>query len=127
MPPESAKYLRDMLDAARAIDEHVRGRTADDYLNLRWLRDAVQWNFCVIGEALSQLDKTDGVTAQRLTDYAKIIAFRNQLITVTASSIIASPGTSSSASSRCCAASWMTWSTNLCVSRETSRSTRRRC
>src|SRR5690242_2762214 len=80
MPPESAKYLRDMLDAARAIEEHVRGRTADDYLNLRWLRDAVQWNFCVIGEALSQLTKADGVTAQRLTDHAKIIAFRNQLI-----------------------------------------------
>jgi uncharacterized protein with HEPN domain len=80
MPPESAKFLRDMLDAAEAIHQHVRGRTLDDYLQDRWLRDAANWNFCVIGEALSQLKRLDESTAQRITDHSKIVGLRNQLI-----------------------------------------------
>jgi uncharacterized protein with HEPN domain len=80
MRPESAKFLRDMLDAARTIEEHTRGRTLDDYLQLRWLRDAVNWNFCVIGEAMSQLSKSDSLTAERITDHWKIIGLRNQLV-----------------------------------------------
>jgi uncharacterized protein with HEPN domain len=80
MRPESAKYLRDMLDAARVIQEYARGKTQDEYLQLRWLRDAAQWNFCVIGEALTQLKRLDGPTASHITDSAKIIGLRNQLI-----------------------------------------------
>lgn len=55
MPPDVAKYLRDMLDAALAIEQLTRGATLVDYLRQRPMRDAAQWNFCVIGEALSQL------------------------------------------------------------------------
>jgi uncharacterized protein with HEPN domain len=80
MRPESAKYLRDMLDAATAIEQHTSNRTEDEYLQLRWLRDAANWNFCVIGEALSKLNQADPGTAQRITDYWKIIGLRNQLI-----------------------------------------------
>jgi len=80
MRPESAKFLRDMLDAAHTIEDHARGRSLDDYLQLRWLRDAVNWNFCVIGEALSQLRRIDELTAESITDYWKIIGLRNQLI-----------------------------------------------
>lgn len=80
MPPESAKYLRDMLEAARAIEQYSRDQTLDGFLQQRSVRDAVQWNFCVIGEALSQLRHTDEPTAQRITDYWKIIGLRNQLI-----------------------------------------------
>ena len=80
MPPEIAKYLRDMLDAAHAIEQHARGHSEAEYLNQRWLRDAVQWNFCVIGEALSSLKHLDEATAERITDHWKIIGFRNQLI-----------------------------------------------
>jgi uncharacterized protein with HEPN domain len=80
MPPETAKYLRDMLEAVRTIEFYAKGKTIDDYLRLRWLRDAAQWNFCVTGEALTQLKRIDANTAQKLTDHAKIIALRNQLI-----------------------------------------------
>src|SRR5829696_6364892 len=80
MPPEPAKYLRDALDGARAINEFTTTRTIDDYQKLRWLRDAVQWNFCVIGEAVAQLARIEPGTAERLTDYRKIIGLRNQLI-----------------------------------------------
>jgi uncharacterized protein with HEPN domain len=80
MPPDTAKYLRDMLDAARTIEQYVSGKTLDDYLQTRSLQDAVNWNFCVIGEALAQLARIDEATAKQVTDQAKIIGFRNQLI-----------------------------------------------
>jgi len=80
LPPEIAKYVRDMLEAAQTIRHYARNRTLDDYLQLRWLRDAVQWNFCVIGEALAQLRRRDPATSDKITDHAKIIALRNQLI-----------------------------------------------
>jgi uncharacterized protein with HEPN domain len=80
MPPDTAKYLRDILDAARTIQQYVSGKTLDDYLQTRSLQDAINWNFCVIGEALAQLTKIDETTAKQVTDQAKIIGFRNQLI-----------------------------------------------
>ena len=80
MPPDAAKYLRDMLDRARLIDSYSTGKNRDDYLQSQWLQDAVNWNFCVIGEALSQLRRLDEATAEKLTDHMKIIGLRNQLI-----------------------------------------------
>jgi len=80
MPPDSAKYLRDMLDAVQAIEQLTQGQTLDDYLRLRPMRDAAQWNFCVIGEALAQLKKHDEPAANRITSHQKIIGLRNQLI-----------------------------------------------
>ena len=80
MPPDIAKYLRDMLDAVHAIEQLTHGKTLDDYLGLRSVRDAAQWNFCVIGEALTQLKKHDESVAKRITSHMKIIGLRNQLI-----------------------------------------------
>ncbi|MEA2736282.1 MAG: hypothetical protein QOE14_2733 [Humisphaera sp.] len=80
MQPETATYLRDMLESARAIIEYTRGQTERDYLRLRPLRDSVQWNFCVIGEAMSRLLAFDSTVGSRITDARKIVDFRNQLI-----------------------------------------------
>ena len=80
MPPEIAKYLRDMLDAARTIEEEVRGLTEGQFVQNRLVRDAVSWNYCVIGEALSQLLKIDEPTGRQITDSWKIVGLRNQLI-----------------------------------------------
>jgi uncharacterized protein with HEPN domain len=80
MRPESAKFLRDILDAAERIAAYTRGKARESYLADRELRDAVQWNFAVIGEALAQLHRTDSATAERITEWNRVIAFRNQLI-----------------------------------------------
>jgi len=40
----------------------------------------VNWNLCVIGEALNRLNQLDPATASRITDHRKIIRLRNQLI-----------------------------------------------
>jgi uncharacterized protein with HEPN domain len=49
-------------------------------LRQRATRNAVNWNFSVIGEALAQLKRMDEATAERITDHRKTIALRNQLI-----------------------------------------------
>ena len=80
MRPETGKFLRDILDAANRITDYTTSKTRDDYLADSKLRDAVQCNFAVIGEALAQLEKADPGTAHQINEWHRIIAFRNQLI-----------------------------------------------
>ena len=77
---ETGKFLHDILAAADRITNYTCGKTCDDYLAEGKLRDAVQWNFAVIGEAIAQLEKSDPDTAHQITEWRRIIAFRNQLI-----------------------------------------------
>jgi uncharacterized protein with HEPN domain len=51
-----------------------------DYLDDRLLRRAVERSFEIVGEALSQLRKIDEPMATSISDYRKIIGFRNVLI-----------------------------------------------
>ena len=69
-----------MLDAGRAIEQYTATETLEKYLDDRLLRDAVNWNFCIIGEALSQLKRIDQPLVERITDHWKIIGLRNQLV-----------------------------------------------
>jgi uncharacterized protein with HEPN domain len=80
MQPESAKFLNDMVDAAGRIGAYTAGMTRDAFLSEPQVRDAVNWNFSVIGEALGQLHKSDPHTAEQINEWHRIIAFRNQLI-----------------------------------------------
>jgi len=67
-------------DAADAIARFTLGRSFDGYLADHMLRSAVERQFEIIGEALSQLAKTDPVLAARIPDVRRIIGFRNVLI-----------------------------------------------
>ncbi len=80
MRPETAKFLGDILEAVERIVTYTQGKTREEYLADNKLRDAVQWNFAVVGEALNQLHKLDAGTVERITEWQRIIAFRNQLI-----------------------------------------------
>ncbi len=44
------------------------------------LRSAVERQIQIIGEALNRLSKVDPATADRITDLARIVAFRNVLV-----------------------------------------------
>jgi uncharacterized protein with HEPN domain len=80
MPPETAKLLWDMREAARRIARFTAGKTFDDYVSDDLLRSAVERQFEIIGEAMTRLIKQDFAVAARITEYRKVSAFRNVLI-----------------------------------------------
>ena len=80
MPPETAKLLWDMHNAARRIGDFTDGKSFDDYLRNEMLRSAVERQFEIIGEAMTRLIKRDPAVAARMTDYRKISGFRNALV-----------------------------------------------
>jgi uncharacterized protein with HEPN domain len=80
MPPETAKLLYDMQQAAARILRFVSGKTFDDFVHDELLRSGVERQFEIIGEAMTRLVKHDAAVAQKITDYRKISGFRNALI-----------------------------------------------
>jgi uncharacterized protein with HEPN domain len=80
MQPESRGPLLDMLHAANGIATFVSGKTRADFESDLMLRLAVERQFEIIGEALTRLRKIDPSTAERISEYQKIISFRNVLI-----------------------------------------------
>jgi uncharacterized protein with HEPN domain len=80
MQPRSLKLLEDIRDSAAFVCEVTAGKTLDDYRADRLLRQAVERNFEIIGEAVRRLARTDSQTAERIEQHEYIIAFRNILI-----------------------------------------------
>ena len=80
MSADAKKYLWDVREAAKRIQRFTSARSFDDYLQDEMLRSAVERQFEIIGEALSQLSKRDRESAERIPELARIVAFRNILI-----------------------------------------------
>mgnify|MGYP005832441571 CR=1 FL=1 len=74
------KYLFDITEAAALLRRFVTGKTFEDYQGDPLLRSAVERQFEIIGEALNQLVRLDPEMAARISNTARIIAFRNVLI-----------------------------------------------
>ena len=79
MQPKIPKYLDDIRDAAQFVLDLVRGRTLDDYRRDRVLRQTIERNFEIVGEAMNRIAKLDPDAAARIGNYPRIIAFRNVL------------------------------------------------
>ncbi len=80
MQLEARKYLYDIQKAAGFLDEFVTGKTFADYQRDAMLRAAVERKFEIIGEAMTKLAKVDKAVAAQISDYQRIISFRNVLI-----------------------------------------------
>ncbi len=80
MPLDPKKYLYDIHEAASRIVDFTSGKTLDDYRGSAMLRSAVERQFEIIGEALAQLAKLDDKIVARISEYRRIIGFRNILI-----------------------------------------------
>jgi uncharacterized protein with HEPN domain len=80
MQLEAKKYLHDIRQAAELIAGFVAGKTFADYEGNAMIRAAVERQFEIIGEALAQLARLDVSLAGRISEYRRIIAFRNILI-----------------------------------------------
>jgi uncharacterized protein with HEPN domain len=79
MRPESKKLLFDMRQAADLIASFLEKKTLPDFTGDPMLRAGVYYQFMIIGEALSQLRARDEATAERISEFARIIGFRNQV------------------------------------------------
>jgi uncharacterized protein with HEPN domain len=77
---ESKKYLYDIAQAAKLGLGFIAGKTFADYSADPMLRSAVERQLEIVGEALAQLARTDPATASQISEYQRIIAFRNILI-----------------------------------------------
>ncbi len=80
MRPESRKYLHDVREACRKLEDFTRSSSLDDYLANEMLRAATERQFEIIGEALSQLQRLDMDIVTSIPDARRMIAFRNILI-----------------------------------------------
>ncbi len=80
MLPKTPKWLDDIRVSSSFILDFTKGKTLDDYSSDTMLRSAVERHFEIIGEAMNRIAKYDPETAERIGDYARIIAFRNVLI-----------------------------------------------
>ena len=77
---ETAKYLYDIQRACVLLREFTAGKTLAEYENDAMLSAAVERQFEIIGEAMNQLARVDDAVASGITEYRRIIAFRNLLI-----------------------------------------------
>jgi len=77
---EAKKYLWDAQAAGDRLSRFTSGKTFEDYKASELLRSAVERQFEIIGEALTNLRKIAPDVAAQIPDLARIIAFRNILI-----------------------------------------------
>ena len=80
MLPEARAYLDDIQRASELLERFTIGKTFAEYTRDDLLRSATERQFEIIGEAISKLAKVDAVAASRITEYQRIIPFRNFLI-----------------------------------------------
>ena len=80
MRPKTPKTLEDIRDAAAFIRQVTVEKTLDQYRTDRLLRQAVERNFEIVGEAVKRLSETDPEVVSLIDGYKQIIAFRNILI-----------------------------------------------
>jgi len=76
---ETKKYLYDILQAAKSLEQFNSGKSFIDYEADALLRSATERQFEIIGEALSQLAKIDQEAANRISNWRRIVDFRNVL------------------------------------------------
>ncbi|MSP02687.1 MAG: DUF86 domain-containing protein [Acetobacteraceae bacterium] len=80
MRRDPRSFLWDVRDAADAIFGFVEGRVFSDYVADRMFRSAIERQFEIVGEALSQLARVDAALATRIPELRRIAGFRNVLI-----------------------------------------------
>jgi uncharacterized protein with HEPN domain len=74
------KLLYDVEQACLALHAFAQGRMRADLDSDLMFRSAVERQFEIIGEALSQASRLDTTLAEHITDFANIISFRHHLI-----------------------------------------------
>jgi len=81
MPPDErdAAYLQDMLEAAQKVCSYVKGKTLRHYTDSALLRDAVERNVEIIGEAARKVSSSLKSVHPEIP-WRQMIALRNVLV-----------------------------------------------
>jgi uncharacterized protein with HEPN domain len=79
-PERTPRTLRQIADACSFVLSVTEGKTLEDYSGERLLRQGVERNLQIIGEAVGRLRRDDPDTADRLSGHEKIVGFRNVLV-----------------------------------------------
>lgn len=79
-PERTPRTLEQIKDSVVFVMTTTDGKTLADYSDDRLLRQAVERNLEIIGEAIGRLRRDDADTASRLSEHERIVAFRNVLI-----------------------------------------------
>jgi uncharacterized protein with HEPN domain len=72
--------LRQIADACSFVLSVTDGKTLKDYSGERLLRQVVERNLQIIGEAGGRLRRDDPETADRLSEHERIVGFQNVLV-----------------------------------------------
>ena len=80
MPLKADAYLRYIAEAADRIEQFIGTATFANYCEDALLRSAVERQFIIIGEAVSQIANSYPVIADRITNRQLIVGFRNILV-----------------------------------------------
>ncbi len=75
-----AKFVFDMLDSCKFLQDLTRGETLARYKSDRAFRGAVERELQIIGEAMMQLKSLDPQLAVRFSEHEQIIGFRHVLV-----------------------------------------------
>ena len=79
MPRNLTAYLQDILGAAAAIADVMRGVSIEDYRNTRSIRSSVEREFIIIGAALRRIGDLDARLFASISNSRAIVDFRNLL------------------------------------------------
>ncbi len=80
MKLETKKFLYDIHRAALLVREFTLDQKLTDYTRDSMMRAAVEREFEIIGEAMKQLARIDSPVISKISEYQRIISFRNVLI-----------------------------------------------
>ncbi|MBF0117273.1 MAG: DUF86 domain-containing protein [Desulfobacterales bacterium] len=77
MRDEIKKHLFDISEAISDIEDFVADKEYVDYEESSLLQAAIERKFEIIGEALIRIRNIDSEFIENITDYRRIIGFRN--------------------------------------------------
>lgn len=80
MQPEARLRLTHVLQYGEKLLEITADKTFDDYAAGDILRLAVERLFGIIGEALREAARADEIVAKSISDYRKVVDFRNVIV-----------------------------------------------
>jgi uncharacterized protein with HEPN domain len=80
MQLEVRERLQHILDAGEKILQFTSGRTFEEYEENEILRYGIERLFTIVGEALRESGRLEPSIADQVTNYRRIVDFRNILV-----------------------------------------------